>query len=32
MNLERARRFYEATFEVKLEELPSPTVKMLAFR
>ena len=30
-DLERARRFYEATFVVKLAELPSPTVKMLAF-
>ena len=30
-DMDRARRFYEATFEVKLEELPSPMLKMFAF-
>jgi predicted enzyme related to lactoylglutathione lyase len=27
----RAKAFYEATFEVKLEPLPSPGIEMLAF-
>ena len=30
-DMERARAFYEATFQVRLEELPSPAVQMLAF-
>lgn len=30
-DLNRAKAFYEATFDVKLEELPSPEIKMLAF-
>jgi predicted enzyme related to lactoylglutathione lyase len=30
-DLKRAQAFYEATFEVKLSELPSPGIKMLAF-
>jgi predicted enzyme related to lactoylglutathione lyase len=30
-DLARAQAFYEATFEVKLQELPSPGIKMLAF-
>ena len=30
-DMERARRFYEAVFDVKLTELPSPVVKMWAF-
>jgi predicted enzyme related to lactoylglutathione lyase len=30
-DLARARAFYEATFPVKLEPLPSPGIQMLAF-
>ena len=30
-DLARAQAFYEATFDVKLQELPSPGIKMLAF-
>lgn len=30
-DMERARRFYEATLAVKLQALESPVVKMLAF-
>ena len=30
-DMARARKFYEAVFEVKLQELPSPAIKMLAF-
>jgi len=30
-NLKRARSFYEKTFQVKLQPLPSPIIKMLAF-
>lgn len=30
-DLNRAKAFYEATFDTKLEELPNPGVKMLAF-
>ena len=30
-DMERAKAFYEKTFEVKLEPLPSPIVKMVAF-
>jgi len=30
-DMERAKAFYEKTFEVKLEPLPSPIVKMFAF-
>lgn len=30
-DMDRARSFYETTFAVKLEELPSPGLKMLAF-
>src|SRR5688572_18270368 len=30
-DMDRARRFYEAIFEVKLEELPNPALKMFAF-
>jgi predicted enzyme related to lactoylglutathione lyase len=29
--MNRAKAFYEATFDTKLEELPSPGMKMLAF-
>jgi predicted enzyme related to lactoylglutathione lyase len=30
-DLSRAQEFYEATFALKLEALPSPAIKMLAF-
>ncbi|MFT3782319.1 MAG: VOC family protein [Nibricoccus sp.] len=30
-DMDRAKMFYEKTFEVKLEALPSPIVKMYAF-
>jgi uncharacterized protein len=30
-NMDRAKAFYENTFQVKLEALPSPVIKMLAF-
>lgn len=30
-DMPRARAFYERVFQVKLDELPSPAVKMLAF-
>jgi predicted enzyme related to lactoylglutathione lyase len=30
-DMDRAKAFYEATLDTKLEELPSPTIKMLAF-
>ena len=30
-NMERARSFYEQTFDIKLQPLPSPIIKMLAF-
>jgi hypothetical protein len=30
-DMDRARKFYEAVFQVKLEQLPSPAVKMWAF-
>lgn len=30
-DMKRAQAFYEKTFEVKLEALPSPIIKMLAF-
>jgi predicted enzyme related to lactoylglutathione lyase len=30
-DMERARRFYEAVFEVRLSELASPVIKMWAF-
>ena len=30
-DLKRARKFYEKTFQVKLQALPSPIIKMLAF-
>jgi uncharacterized protein len=30
-DMNRARAFYEAVFGVKLEELPSPQIKMFAF-
>ena len=30
-DMNRAKAFYEATFDVKLQELPSPGIKMLAF-
>jgi uncharacterized protein len=30
-DMNRAKGFYEATFDVKLEELPNPGIKMLAF-
>lgn len=30
-DMERAKAFYEKTFEVKLEALPSPIIKMYAF-
>jgi predicted enzyme related to lactoylglutathione lyase len=30
-DMDRARKFYEAVFQVKLEQLPSPVVKMWAF-
>lgn len=30
-DMSRAKAFYEATFELKLEELPSPGLKMFAF-
>lgn len=30
-DMNRAKAFYEATFDLKLDELPSPGMKMLAF-
>jgi predicted enzyme related to lactoylglutathione lyase len=30
-DMDRARKFYEATFEVSLERLPSPDIEMWAF-
>jgi hypothetical protein len=30
-DMDRARKFYEAVFQLKLEQLPSPAVKMWAF-
>ncbi|HEX4120114.1 MAG TPA: VOC family protein [Verrucomicrobiae bacterium] len=30
-NLERAQSFYEKTFQIKLQPLPSPALEMLAF-
>ena len=30
-DMKRAKAFYEATFDVKLQELPNPGIRMLAF-